>query len=286
MPIPRLSRTTPRPPPVPIVDAGPARPVAVPFEKPKPAPTSLHVPFTPPMKELAAVSQRGTDYVNTAGQPSAAERLLAAGRNAAAIPAGPERAQRFARDVLPVLLEDAARLLGADAALLAGVLAQAVAASTVDPEQPPRSANAAWPAFAAALGISRDDAAAVTALNARIGSAPKADGKYAPAIEQLSPDLQALAKRATRFLLGETAKPLTATERAFAAGLVLNNLTWHMTNWQRAAADPTRADPQARNNVFNTYSDNLAAAQARAGLGAAIDMAISDAYNAGKATSP
>lgn len=146
----------------------------------------------------------------------------------------------------------------------------------------PARANAIWNDFAAALGISKQDAEAVTALNARIGAYPKAQGKYAPAFEQLSPDLQALAAKVSRSLLGEDVGPLTSLENAFKANLVLNNLTWHMTNWQRAALDPTRSNPLERNNVFNTYSDNLAYASARGGIAAVIDMAISDAYNAGK----
>jgi hypothetical protein len=55
-----------------------------------------------------------------------------------------------------------------------------------------------------------------------------------------------------------------------------------MTNFERAASDDTRANPLKRNNVFNTYSDNLAYAAQRGGLPAVIDMAISDSYNAGK----
>lgn len=230
-----------------------------------------------------------------------AAALKRAGDKAAKLTSlGEARATAFANDVLPVLLRDAARLTGAsDPAALERVLEPAVKNSGVagktlglaagekglaaDTDYPPRAANAVWGDFAAALGISKGDASKVTDFNREIGKLPQAEGKYAPAFEQLSPDLQKLATRVAKDLTGEkVTPPLTSTEQAFKANLVLNNLTWHTTNWQRASSDPTRTDPADRNNVFNTYSDNLRAAKERGGLPAVIDMAISDAYNAGK----
>jgi hypothetical protein len=227
----------------------------------------------------------------------AGQQLANAAGAAAKTPMGPERAAAFEKAVLPILLNDAAGILGTSAAKLTPVLTPAVQGSgasdatlglkkgdkgvSADTDYPPRAANATWSDFAAALGISKGDAAAVTDLNAQIGALPKADGKYAPAFEQLSPELQQLATRVAKSLVGE-AVDLTPREQAFKANLVLNNLAWHTTNFERAAGDASRADPLARNNVFNTYSDNLAYAMKRGGLPAVIDMAISDAYNAGK----
>jgi hypothetical protein len=227
----------------------------------------------------------------------AGQQLKAAADGAAKIPMGGDRAAAFGNTVLPILLGDAAKILGGDQTKLAVALERAVNGAgssepslglkngekgpAADTDYPPRAANASWDAFASALGISKEDAAAVTKLNEQIGSYPKADGKYAPAFEALSPQLQQLATNVSKSLLGENVK-LSSTEQAFKANLVLNNLTWHMTNWERAGGDASRADPLARNNVFNTYSDNLTYANLRGGLPAVIDMAISDSYNAGK----
>lgn len=215
---------------------------------------------------------------------SSLDLLERAGKQAANLPIGPERARAFERSVLPVLADDAAKLLGAAPETLLALLRPAAAAAGragADTDQPPRAANLVWPAFAAALGISREDAAAVTRLNQELGALPRAEGRYAPALEQLSRPLRTLAERVSRALAGQQVA-LSSTERAFMASLVLGNLTWHMTNFQRAAEDATRVDPYARNNVFNTYSDNLRFALERGGLPAVVDMAISDAFNAGK----
>lgn len=242
----------------------------------------------------------------TAAQPKApAEALTPAGSQlkaaadvAAKVPMGSERAAIFGNSILPQLLQDAVKHTGGDAAQLQQVLQRAVdgAGSTeatlglkngdkgvaADNNYPPRAANAVWADFASALGISKEDQAAVTKLNEQIGSfAPPSKDKYAPEFGQLTPALQDLATKVSKSLLGENVK-LTSTEQAFKANLVLNNLTWHMTNFERASGDASRADPLARNNVFNNYTDNLAYAAKRGGLPAVIDMAISDSYNAGK----
>ena len=228
---------------------------------------------------------------------AAGQQLKAAADGAGKIAMGSDRATAFGTNVLPLLLEDAVKHTGGDAQKLGAALQQAVAGAgsteatlglkngekglAADTDYPPRAANAVWADFASALGISAEDQAAVTKLNEQIGSYPKAEGKYAPAFEALSPEMKELATKVSKSLLGENVK-LTSTEQAFKANLVLNNLTWHMTNFERAAGDASRADPLARNNVFNTYSDNLAYASKRGGIEAVIDMAISDSYNAGK----
>ena len=251
---------------------------------------------TAPIGNKVNVGAVKTGFDATALTP-AGQQLKGAADAAAKLPMGTDRAQAFGNNILPLLLGDAVKHTGGDAQKLQAALQQAVAGAgsteatlglkngekglAADTDYPPRAANAVWNDFASALGISPEDAAAVTKLNEQIGSYPKAEGKYAPAFEALSPELQQLATKVSKSLLGENVK-LSSTEQAFKANLVLNNLTWHMTNFERASGDATRADPMARNNVFNTYSDNLAYAAQRGGIGAVIDMAISDSYNAGK----
>lgn len=225
--------------------------------------------------------------------------LAQAATQAAGVPLGAERAAKFASTILPALAADAAPRIGVDAATLTALLKPAIDGSAsadatlglrtkngaleADPNYPPRAANALWPDVAKAAGFSAGDIAAVTKLNEQIGALPVPEGSYAPLASSMTPELQQLANRVAASLTGASVSPpLSSTERAFVASLTLNNLTWHMTNWQRAAGDASRADPLARNNVFNTYSDNLAYASARGGTAAVIDMAISDAYNAGK----
>jgi hypothetical protein len=246
---------------------------------------------------LPKVSSLTTSQLDPKVLTPAGAQLKQAADAAAKLPMGPDRAKAFGDTILPLLLKDATTLIGGDAGKLAAALAPAVAGAgaaepslglkngdkglAADTDYPPRAANAVWSDFAAVLGISPKDAALVTTLNERIGKYPKAEGKYAPAFEALSPKLQKLATKVSKSLMGEDIR-LSSTEKAFKANLVLNNLTWHMTNFERASGDATRADPLARNNVFNAYSDNLAYAAQRGGLPAVIDMAISDAYNAGK----
>lgn len=268
--------------------------------EPTTAPRAAPAPAAPP-RGWSAIGAAPPAHAaaGAAALTPAGAQLKRAGDAAAHLPLGPGRAKAFGASVLPTLTRDAARVLGVSPRALDTVLARVVAGSgqelptlglkqsdkglAADTNYPPRAANAVWKDFAAAAGLSPRDAAAVTALNARIGAYPKAEGKYAPDFAQLSPDLQRLATRVAQSLLGEAVSPpLSSRERAFKANLVLNNLTWHSTNWQRAAGDPTRANPLERNNVFNTYSDNLRAASARGGMAAVIDMAISDAFNAGK----
>jgi hypothetical protein len=267
--------------------AAPAAPAVnkgwAPSSAPKPAPTAAPAQAAAPTVSLT---------------PHGAQ-LKRAGEAAAKLPLGATRADAFGKTVLPTLLNDASRMLNTDPKKLEGVLARVVSGSgsdkptlglkpgdkglAADTNYPPRAANAVWKDFAAALGISKEDAAAVTDLNAKIGAYPKPEGKYAPDFAQLSPDLQKLATRVSQSLLGQqVSPPLSSKEQAFKANLVLNNLTWHSTNWQRASGDATRANPLERNNVFNTYSDNLRYASERGGMSAVIDMAISDAFNAGK----
>ncbi len=257
-------------------------------------PTSSAV--TPPVELPVAVVVPGRRRVNPDEPTSDGTTLEQIGTTAAGLPLGPERAAVFEREVLPILLADAQKTLGTKTDL-SKLLARAVAGSgaqglglketdsglAADTDYPPRAANALWREYAQELGISQADVRAVRKLNAELGKLPKAEGKYAPDFEQLSPELKQVATRVSKSLLGEQVDPpLTSTEKAFKANLVLNNLTWHTTNWQRAAQDPTRAQALTRGNVFNTYSDNLAYAHERGGLPAVIDMAISDGYNAGK----
>ena len=165
-----------------------------------------------------------TGSVNNTTQTTDAQKLTTSGealKNGAAfaaqLPLGPARAAVFGQFVLPTLLGDAAKLLGADATKLGAVLEKAVTGAGAtgdtlglkngdkglgaDTDYPPRAANAVWGEFAAAAGISAADAAAVTKLNEQIGSYPKAEGKYAPAFEQLGPALQELVQRRPQFLV-------------------------------------------------------------------------------------
>jgi hypothetical protein len=248
------------------------------------------IQLKPPLKvDPSVLTKAGTALKNAAD--------AAAGQ-----PMGPARAKSFADTVLPVLLADAGRVLGAEANALKPVLMMAVngAGSTADtmglktgddgsvkadPNYPPRAANAVWEKFGQALGFSQEDIAWVTETNRQIGAVKPPEGKYAPDLNGLSPDLQSLATRVSKSLIGQQIDPaLTSREKAFKASLVLNNLMWHATNFQRASGDAGRGDPTnaKTNNVYNTYTDNLAFAFARGGLGAVIDMAISDSYNPGK----
>ncbi|MBK7862151.1 MAG: hypothetical protein IPJ65_26755 [Archangiaceae bacterium] len=224
----------------------------------------------------------------------AGAQLLGAAEAAAALPIGLPRADAFRRGALPILLADARRQLGGDPQHLAEALRRAIDGSassaptlgltralTVDPDYAARAANATWTRFSTALGLAADDAAAVTRINAQLGGSAPAKGKFAPAFERLVHPLQRLVKNVCRAVAGEDVW-LNSLEHAFKASLVLSHLTWHFTNWQLAAVDPTRTDPRQRNRIFNTWSDYVAHLHARRGLEALIDLVTADAHHAGK----
>jgi hypothetical protein len=248
-------------------------------------------------------------HVTIEGQPSgyAARMKAAAAQADGTLPASKERVDAFKAQVLPVLTDKSAEILG-DRKLadhiqkLVSRVADALPTDgmkdgKIDVNYPPRAANKYAETVLRSAGCSNSTISATFDFIQQLSKIPHEEGRYGPTLEQVKATLGGKAEQmvtdAVASLMTGNPKVTNIKDekvKAFALLMLVNNFTWHVTNFQRGAGEDgknnNRTDPGARDGVFNTYSDNLQIQYAGHGLKGAAYMVLMDAYNAGKLIQP
>ena len=227
---------------------------------------------------------------------SAADRLTAAGKAYLDLPMGEARSAAFKKAVMPILLEDMTGLLKLHASQQNAILpilekvvdlsgqvgAGLKDAASADNDYPPKIAQAVWPEFAKALELNDSDARKVQSFCKDIGKLKEVEGLYCPDPQTLSSTEKNILLNAAYTFLGKDCEK-TKFVSGFQALLPLINFCWHTTNFQRAAQDESRVDPQKREGVYNVFSDNLRIqSQKEKPEEALLIMVLKDIYNYGK----